>query len=79
MIQFTEAQILAWITPLLWPFLRALALFSSLPVLGTRTCRCAVRIGLAGFIALAAQPRCRRCRGAAGLAAGVCCWSRSRS
>jgi flagellar biosynthesis protein FliR len=56
MISFSEAQILAWITPMLWPFLRALALFSSLPVLGSRTVPMRARIGLAAFIALAAQP-----------------------
>jgi flagellar biosynthetic protein FliR len=56
LISFTEAQVLAWITPLLWPFLRALALFTALPVLGTRSVPARVRIGLAGFIALAAQP-----------------------
>ena len=55
MIAFTEAQILGWITPLLWTFLRALALFSALPVLGTRTVPARVRVALAGFIALAAQ------------------------
>ena len=55
MLTFTEAQILAWVTPLLWPFLRALALFSALPVLGTRTVPTRVRIGLAAFIAIAAQ------------------------
>jgi flagellar biosynthetic protein FliR len=54
-ISFTEAQILGWISPLLWPFLRALALFSALPVLGTRTVPMRVRIALAAFIALAAQ------------------------
>jgi flagellar biosynthesis protein FliR len=56
MISFSEAQILAWITPVLWPFLRALALFSALPVLGSRTVPARARIGLAAFIALAAQP-----------------------
>ncbi len=56
MVSFTEAQVLAWITPLLWPFLRALALFTALPVLGTRTVPTRVRIGLAAFIAMAAQP-----------------------
>ena len=55
MISFTEAQLLAWITPLLWPFLRALALFSSLPLLGTRVVPLRVRIGLAALIAFAAQ------------------------
>ena len=34
MLTFTEAQVLAWITPILWPFLRVLALFGTLPVLG---------------------------------------------
>jgi flagellar biosynthesis protein FliR len=56
MVTFNEAQILAWITPLLWPFLRALALFSALPVLGSRTVPMRARIGLAAFIAMAAQP-----------------------
>jgi flagellar biosynthetic protein FliR len=55
-ITFTEAQILAWLNPLLWPFLRALALFSAMPILGTRSVPMPVRIGLAGLIAIAAQP-----------------------
>ena len=56
MITFTEAQVLAWLNPLLWPFLRALALFSAMPILGTRNVPMRVRIGLAGLIAFAAQP-----------------------
>ncbi len=56
MISFSEAQILAWLNPLLWPFLRALALFSAMPILGTRNVPMPVRIGLAGLIAFAAQP-----------------------
>ena len=55
MISFSESQILAWLTPLVWPFLRALALFSALPVLGTRMVPTRVRIGLAAFIAIAIQ------------------------
>ena len=55
MISFTEADVLAWITPLLWPFLRSLALLSVLPVLGTRVVPARVRIALAALIALAAQ------------------------
>ena len=55
MITFTEAEILAWMTPLLWPFLRALALFQSLPVLGSRTVPMRVRIALSAFLAIAAQ------------------------
>ena len=56
MISFTETQILAWLTPLLWPFLRALALFTALPVFSQRAVPMRVKIGLALFIALAAQP-----------------------
>jgi flagellar biosynthesis protein FliR len=55
MVQFTEAQLLAWITPLLWPFLRTLAMFSSMPVMGTRTVPMRVRIGLSALVAVAAQ------------------------
>jgi flagellar biosynthesis protein FliR len=56
MLTFSEAQVLAWVTPYLWPFLRALALFSALPVLGSRMVPARVRVALAAFIALAAQP-----------------------
>lgn len=55
MLTFTEAQVTAWITPLLWPFLRALALLGVMPVLGTRTVPVRVKIALAAFIALALQ------------------------
>jgi flagellar biosynthesis protein FliR len=54
-VQFTEAELLAWITPLIWPFLRVLAMFSSLPVLGTRTVPMRVRVALAALVAIAAQ------------------------
>ena len=56
MIQFTEAQFLAWITPLLWPFVRMLALFGTLPVLSMRNVPARVRVALALFITLCAQP-----------------------
>ena len=56
MLTFSEAQVIAWITPYLWPFLRALALFSAMPVLGTRMVPARVRVALAALIALAAQP-----------------------
>ena len=56
MVSFTEAQILEWITPFIWPFLRVLALFTAMPVLGTRTVPARVRIGLAALVAFAAQP-----------------------
>ena len=56
MIQFTEAQFLAWITPLLWPFVRMLALFGTLPVLSMRNVPARLRVALALFITLCAQP-----------------------
>ena len=56
MVNFSEAELMGWLSPILWPFLRALALFSALPVLGTRTVPMRVRVALAAFIAFAAQP-----------------------
>jgi flagellar biosynthesis protein FliR len=55
MITFTEAQLIAWLSPILWPFVRVLALFSALPVLGQRTVPARVRVGLAFLIVVAAQ------------------------
>lgn len=55
MLTFTDAQVYAWLAPMLWPFLRALALFTALPVFGQRAVPVRVRIGLALFIALASQ------------------------
>ena len=55
MLTFTEAQVLEWISPLLWPFLRILALFSSLPVMGQRNVPMRLRVALAFLIALCAQ------------------------
>jgi flagellar biosynthesis protein FliR len=52
MISLTEAQLMAWLTPVLWPFLRVLALFSSMPVLGQRNVPIRVRIALSFFIAI---------------------------
>jgi flagellar biosynthetic protein FliR len=52
MISLTEAQLMAWLTPVLWPFLRVLALFSAMPVLGQRNVPIRVRIALSFFIAI---------------------------
>jgi flagellar biosynthetic protein FliR len=54
-IGFNEAQLLEWLTPLLWPFLRTLALLSGAPVLSLRIIPVRVKVGLALLIALAAQ------------------------
>lgn len=56
MVTFTEAQVLAWLTPLLWPFFRVLGLFTAAPVLSMRVVPRRVRLGLAMLIVLCAQP-----------------------
>ncbi len=55
MFTVTEAQILAWITPVIWPFLRVLAMLGTLPVIGQRTVPARARIALAFLIAVCAQ------------------------
>jgi flagellar biosynthetic protein FliR len=55
MLTFTEGEVLAWITPILWPFLRVLALFGSLPVFAQRGVPARVRVALAFLIAFCAQ------------------------
>lgn len=56
MIGFSEAQVLQWLTPLLWPLLRVLGLFTTAPVLSMRSIPRRVRVGLAALVALSAQP-----------------------
>lgn len=56
MITFTEAQLVAWLSPILWPFLRTLALFTTAPIFSTRAIPVRARIGLAFLISVAAQP-----------------------
>lgn len=52
---FTEAQLIGWLSPVLWPFVRVLALFSAMPVLGQRAVPARVRVALAFLIVVAAQ------------------------
>jgi flagellar biosynthetic protein FliR len=54
-ITFTDAQLTAWLAPIFWPFIRVLALFTSLPVLGQRTVPMRLRVALALLIVVAAQ------------------------
>jgi len=56
MVTFSEAQIAGWLSPMIWPFLRVLAMMSAAPVLSSRAIPVRVKIGLAFFVALAAQP-----------------------
>lgn len=55
MLTFTEAQLMAWLSPMVWPFVRVLGLFTAAPVLSMRAVPRRVRLGLAAFIAYAAQ------------------------
>lgn len=55
MITLTEAQLLAWITPVLWPFLRVLALFQAMPIMGQRLVPMRVRVALAFMVAVCAS------------------------
>lgn len=56
MIGFNEAQIVEWLSPFFWPFLRVLAVFTSAPLFSSRAFPVRARIGLALLIAFAAQP-----------------------
>lgn len=55
MISLTEAQLMGWLSPILWPFLRILAVFTAAPVISSRAFPVRARIALAFVIALAAQ------------------------
>ena len=56
MISLTEAQLVAWVSPILWPFLRVLAVFTAAPIFSSRAFPLRAKIGLAFLIAFAAQP-----------------------
>ncbi len=55
MLTFTEAQLMGWLMPVLWPFLRVLGLFTTAPIFSTRAVPVRARIALAFMIALCAQ------------------------
>jgi flagellar biosynthetic protein FliR len=55
LITFTEAQLMGWLSPVLWPFLRVLAVFSVAPVFSMRVVPVRVKVGLAFLVALCAQ------------------------
>ncbi|MDP2367629.1 flagellar biosynthetic protein FliR [Rhodoferax sp.] len=56
MISLSESQLMAWLTPILWPFLRVLAVFTAAPIFSSRVFPVRARIALAFLIAFAAQP-----------------------
>lgn len=55
MISITEAQLAAWISPIFWPFLRVLAVFTTAPVFSSRAIPLRAKIALAFFVAFASQ------------------------
>ncbi|WP_101049031.1 flagellar biosynthetic protein FliR [Macromonas nakdongensis] len=56
MLTFTEAQLMAWVAPIFWPFLRVLGVFASAPIFSARSVPVRTKIGLAFVIALCLQP-----------------------
>jgi flagellar biosynthetic protein FliR len=56
MFTVTYAQLNAWLTAFLWPFVRILALVASAPVLGHTSVPIRVKVGLAAFIAMIVAP-----------------------
>ena len=55
MITFTEAQLMAWVSPVFWTFLRVLAMFSSAPIFSARAVPVRTRVAMAFLIAFCAQ------------------------
>lgn len=55
MISITEAQLAAWLSPIFWPFLRTLAVFTAAPLFSSRAIPVRAKVALAFFVALAAQ------------------------
>ena len=55
MITFSEAQIVAWMSPVLWPFVRVLAMFTAAPVFSQRSIPMRAKVGLAFLVAVCAQ------------------------
>lgn len=52
---FNEAQIMALVSPVFWPFLRILAVFSSAPIFSARAVPMRSKVALAMLIAICAQ------------------------
>ena len=56
MFSVTYAQLNAWLTAFLWPFVRILALVATAPAFGNMAVPVRVKIGLAAFITLIVAP-----------------------
>lgn len=55
-LTFTEVQLMGWLTPVFWPFLRILALMSAAPLFSARSVPLRTRIGFALVMAVCIQP-----------------------
>lgn len=55
MIELTEQQLMAWLSPMIWPFFRVLAVFTAAPIFSSKALPVRARVALAFFIALASQ------------------------
>lgn len=55
-VTFNEAQLMAWVAPLFWPFLRVLGVFASAPILSSRSVPTRTKVALAFLVALCLQP-----------------------
>ena len=55
MLSITQDQLMGWLSPVLWPFLRVLAVMSSTPILSSRAFPARARVGFAFLVALALQ------------------------
>lgn len=55
MITLTESQVYAWVSPIFWPFLRVLAVFTSAPLFSSKAFPVRARIALALLVAVASQ------------------------
>jgi flagellar biosynthetic protein FliR len=54
MLTFNEAQVWAWLSPVIWPFIRVLALIGAMPIFAQRSVPTRVKVALSFFIALSA-------------------------
>lgn len=55
MIGISEEQLMAWLSPVIWPFLRTLAMFTAAPVFSQKAIPMRVKVGLAFLVAVCAQ------------------------
>ncbi len=56
MVDFTDTQLLAWVSAFMWPLTRILGIFSTAPVLGHASLPIQSRVGLAVLLAILVAP-----------------------